>query len=363
MLTVIVPCFNGKKTINRAIDSVLPAPGVNILVVDDGCPDETGKYVELAYSGEERVKVITHSKNLGLGEARNTGIDTVDSKFVTFLDADDYWQNGPLALRSCEALDQAEADVGFMPVVMDVKEGHPPEVYPDGHLIAPFSGRIVNIHEVPQMSVIQPCWSQVYRHRFLIQNNIRFHRRKFEDHDFGLEVVLTADRLLVLSRSPTIHYDKTRQGTLSSSILTPADHKLYMSHVARVLELLLHHPEIHQQFRAERACHYTFRLLYHLLKAEHLTEELVVNCRHLIESLCMGDTISELLEVSCIRSDPTERMLKRHSYLPNALDHAVGSQSRFTHFIQLLRFIRQQPIGKARTLGKLGLRVVSMPWR
>ena len=363
MLTVIIPCYKAKDTIDRAIKSVLQAPGVQILAVDDACPDDTGAHVKSVYDMEPRLRLLTHDENLGLGAARNTGLDNSSTEYVAFLDADDHWTNSAQISQACQEMKQVEADAGYMPVVIVTDNDKPPNAYPDQLPIAPLIGQTTNIQSTPQMSVIQPCWSMLYRRQFLTESNQRFQRRKFEDHDFGLEVVLTASRLLVLTNSPVIHYDKTRMGTLSSSRLTAEDLQLFRDHVARVVELMNDHPELPEKSRAERASHYIFRLLRQLLDTEHLTTDSINRTFEMIDALRGNSRVSELLKLPQYRSGATQQLLARHPYLPAALDRALINQSRFVHLVRLLRFGRKQPRGKARTLAKLGLRMVSLPWK
>lgn len=86
-ISVVIPVFNGEKFIARAIDSVLAQthPAREIIVVDDGSTDNTAEIVK-SFGGT--VKYLLQ-KNSGPGAARNLGIRTANSVWVTFLDADD----------------------------------------------------------------------------------------------------------------------------------------------------------------------------------------------------------------------------------------------------------------------------------
>ena len=95
MLSVVIPLFNKRSTIQRALDSVLSqtvAP-TEIIVVNDGSTDGSG---EVARAMGPRVRVIDQS-NRGVSAARNTGIEAASGPLIAFLDADDWWQPGFLA--------------------------------------------------------------------------------------------------------------------------------------------------------------------------------------------------------------------------------------------------------------------------
>ncbi len=363
MLTVIIPCYRAKATVIRTVDSVLQAKETQILVVDDACPDGTGAHVSKTYNHESRVKVITHDKNLGLGAARNSGLDQSVTEFVAFLDADDYWTQGPMIGTACQEMSKLNAEAGFMPAVIHTGNDKQPHTYPDYELIAPLTGKLLNIESTSLLSVVQPCWSIIYRRQFLMDNHIRFHRRKFEDHDFGLEIVLTTSALLVLTTSPTVHYDKTREGTLSSSELTKADHQLFLAHVTRVIELLNKRSDLPEQSRAERVQHYTLRLVHQLFAIEHLTDGMILDSLNLIHLLRLESQVIDFTKNPENQSEQTVRLLSRHPNLMNALDRTLVNERRFIHSIRLLRFARKGPLGKGRTLARLGLKAVSMLWK
>ena len=91
LITVIVPVYNVEKYINRCVDSIINQSYTNleIILVDDGSPDNCGQICDKYANEDARVKVI-HKKNGGLGFARNSGMEVSTGKYVTFIDGDDY---------------------------------------------------------------------------------------------------------------------------------------------------------------------------------------------------------------------------------------------------------------------------------
>ncbi len=71
LIAVVIPCYRTRDSIRSVIGQV-PASVQRIYVVDDACPQETGEHVRQTVS-DERVTVVTHSKNLGVGGAMITG--------------------------------------------------------------------------------------------------------------------------------------------------------------------------------------------------------------------------------------------------------------------------------------------------
>jgi glycosyltransferase involved in cell wall biosynthesis len=89
-LSVIIPLYNKKDTVQRAIDSILNQTVLpnEIIVVNDGSTDGSEKIVEAIH--HPLIKLI-HQENAGVSAARNKGIEFAKSEWVAFLDADDYW--------------------------------------------------------------------------------------------------------------------------------------------------------------------------------------------------------------------------------------------------------------------------------
>lgn len=89
-ISVIIPCYRAAATLRRAVGSALTgAPtDLEVLLVDDGSPDDTGALCDELAAADPRVRAL-HRANGGAGAARNTGLDAAHGDWVLFLDADD----------------------------------------------------------------------------------------------------------------------------------------------------------------------------------------------------------------------------------------------------------------------------------
>ncbi|WP_262495112.1 glycosyltransferase [Labilibacter marinus] len=90
-VSIIVPIYKVEKYIHRCMESILnqTLKETEIILVDDGSPDNCPKICDEYAQKYERVRVI-HKKNEGLGFARNSGIQIATGEYVTFIDSDDY---------------------------------------------------------------------------------------------------------------------------------------------------------------------------------------------------------------------------------------------------------------------------------
>ena len=90
MISVIVPAFNVESTITRTLDSILAQTysEIEVIIVDDGSADETGKVIDNYVSQHKRAKVI-HTKNQGVTAARLAGVAQASGEWIGFVDGDD----------------------------------------------------------------------------------------------------------------------------------------------------------------------------------------------------------------------------------------------------------------------------------
>lgn len=96
---VVIPTYNCARYVGVAIDSVLgQTMSVDrVVVVDDGSTDDTQRELR-KYKG--RIEHL-YQQNAGIGAARNAGVEILDTEYLAFLDADDFWM-----------LDKIEAQMG-----------------------------------------------------------------------------------------------------------------------------------------------------------------------------------------------------------------------------------------------------------
>lgn len=87
LLTIIIPCYNVKKYIDRCLKDLLNS-SYEIILIDDGSTDGTSIRCDY-YNKYNNIKVY-HKKNGGLSEARNFGLERASGKNILFLDSDDY---------------------------------------------------------------------------------------------------------------------------------------------------------------------------------------------------------------------------------------------------------------------------------
>lgn len=97
-LSIIIPVYCVEDTLDRCITSVLHQniSDFEVILVDDGSPDNCPKMCDDWANKENHIKVI-HKVNGGLSDARNTGINASQGEYITFVDSDDYLEENTYA--------------------------------------------------------------------------------------------------------------------------------------------------------------------------------------------------------------------------------------------------------------------------
>lgn len=125
LISVIVPVYNVEKYINKCIDSIINQTYTNleIILVDDGSPDNCGKICDEYAEKDKRIKVI-HKKNGGVSSARNEGLKKSKGEWISFIDADDWIEKDFCEILINKAI-ETKSDIalcGYNRVVDNQKE-------------------------------------------------------------------------------------------------------------------------------------------------------------------------------------------------------------------------------------------------
>src|SRR5699024_8305216 len=99
-ISIIVPVYKVENELDRCVQSLMKQTykNIEIILVDDGSPDQCPKLCEQYAKEDERIRVI-HKKNGGLSDARNAGLNLARGEYVLYVDSDDY-----IEVDSCERL-------------------------------------------------------------------------------------------------------------------------------------------------------------------------------------------------------------------------------------------------------------------
>lgn len=220
LVSVIVPVYNVERYLQRCMDSVLKQSyrNLEIILVDDGSPDNCPAMCEAFKLQDPRVKVI-HKENGGLGFARNSGLDAATGTYITFIDSDD-WISEDHIENLYQAAKTAGADVvigAHTSVLADgVQQIHPirlqEKVYKDveitNEILLPLIGAEANHPQDVQFNS-SSCMN-LYRLDVIKSNELRFRSEKIaiaEDYFFNVDFFCCAKRAAVINEVGYFYFE------------------------------------------------------------------------------------------------------------------------------------------------------------
>ena len=193
-LSIIVPVYNGEKTIKRTIDSLLnQTVEVDIIVINDGSNDNTEKIVlDLK---KDNGNIYYHYKdNSGISDTRNLGIEKVNTEFFGFLDSDDYVKTD-MAEKMLDAI--KDNDICMSNFTWVYEDGSRKEAKDIGYK---------NKHEIIE-KMFSTLWNKIYRTSWFKNTGIKFPSGlRYEDTSLLIRLAYFMDKVAYVDEAFVDYY-------------------------------------------------------------------------------------------------------------------------------------------------------------
>ena len=214
-VSIIIPVYNTGEILRGTIDSVLSQTYRNfeLLLIDDGSTDESGKICDEYMFLDERVKVF-HEENGGVCRARNIGIDNSTGEYITFCDHDDTYDPDLLRTEMQYAF-RENADI----VIVGAK--HYNDETNKTIVIAKsmyFSGKEEirrNFNEIMSSGVLGTIWNILYKKSTI--GDVRFqeeYKKGHEDINFNMDII---KRVNIIRSTNVVLYNHIIRKSMSTS--------------------------------------------------------------------------------------------------------------------------------------------------
>ena len=232
-LTVVIPIYKTEKYIYECVDSVLKEAPENsdIILVDDGSPDNCPFICDEYAAKDSRVKVI-HQQNSGLSAVRNNAIDVADSKYIFFIDSDDYLEDGYFS-----KIFSRKADLVIGNYRAFYTDGTPDIIgYMNKRSYSSLYDYLCDFHH-HFATVFNFAWGKLYRLDIIKEHNIRFpiDIKMVEDVVFNLEYYRYCTSFELCDDAHLMY--RQMNNTLSKQI-DPKTFKWYEDSYTRIKNLL-----------------------------------------------------------------------------------------------------------------------------
>ncbi|TQJ53465.1 bifunctional glycosyltransferase family 2 protein/CDP-glycerol:glycerophosphate glycerophosphotransferase [Streptomyces sp. NBC_00080] len=241
--SVIVPAYKVQAYLHECLESVLSQSfaDLELIVVDDRSPDACGEIIDEFAARDTRVRAVHLPENVGLGQARNAGLERATGDYLLFLDSDDTLT--PDALRA---------------IADRVKETDEPDVLVYDYASTYWSGETVRNQFAAQLSeegtapfrledrpgllrVLMVAWNKAYRREFVEGVGLTFPSGYYEDTPWTYPALMAAESLATLDRV-CVHYRQRRRGNILST--TSRGHFDVFEQYDRVFAFVEQRPEL-----------------------------------------------------------------------------------------------------------------------
>ncbi|WP_455145936.1 glycosyltransferase family 2 protein [Brachyspira pilosicoli] len=228
-LSIVIPIYNVEKYLEDCLNSVInqTLKEIEIICVDDCSTDNSFTILEEFAKKDDRIKVLKHDINRGLGPARNTGIKASQGEYVGFIDSDDYVSKDYFENLYNTAKKYNSDITNTLNILTDTesvikkydyniinylsrKESRNINLYVEGKSDISIIDEKENTKEYPFVV----AWNKIYKREFLINNELYFMEIKSgsEDEDFYQRILLNEPSTSYNHKS--IYYYRQRASSL-----------------------------------------------------------------------------------------------------------------------------------------------------
>ena len=213
---MIIPVYNVQAYLEECLDSVLGQSfdDLEVIAVDDRSPDHSPAMLDERAAREPRLKVVHLEQNVGLGPARNAGLEHATGRYVMFLDSDDSITPGSLAAIA-EQLEKARwPEMLIVDHARTYWWGKVQRNLKSDLLEELSHGPAFTTEEHPELfDLLHVAWNKVSRRDFLEREQLEFPPGYYEDTPWTYKALLTAKSISTLAYL-TVHYRQRRHGNI-----------------------------------------------------------------------------------------------------------------------------------------------------
>lgn len=215
-ISIIVPIYKVENHLEKCINSILNQTfrDFELILVNDGSPDNCGNICDLYKERDSRIKVI-HKKNGGLSSARNAGLDIAKGDYIGFVDSDDY-----INKNMYEVLYNIAKNDNSDIVICDYKSVNKNNENYDDSIEKKYEvSRFNNIEALNELYsdnniIFTVAWNKIYK-RYLF-NNLRYELGKLHEDEFIIHKILYNSNKISFVKYKLYYYLQTENSIMRS---------------------------------------------------------------------------------------------------------------------------------------------------
>ena len=229
-ISVIVPVYNVEDYLKECLDSIInqTLKEIEILCIDDCGTDNSIDILKEYAKKDDRIRIISHKENKGLGPARNTGIKESKGEYISFIDSDDYISRDYLENLYNTIIKYDTDIVSTINIKRVVGEAISlysininkylsifQKIFNKNHFEGISNANIKDEKENTKNYPFVVAWNKLYKRSFLLDNDLFFMdiKKGSEDEDFYQRLLLNSPSISYNHKS--IYYYRERNYSLT----------------------------------------------------------------------------------------------------------------------------------------------------
>ena len=203
LVSIVVPIYNTENYLEKCINSLTQQSysNIEIIAVDDGSPDGSGRKIEKLAKSDEKIRVF-HKENGGLSSARNYGIKKAKGEFICLVDSDDYVKRDFVAVMLENVL-RNKADVAVI--------GYN-DYLPEKQIVSGEGAAVSLLTKQENIDVV--AWNKMYRRELFTKNDIWYPEgQNYEDCLTTYKLLARAQTVTYIEKSLYCYVDRARSIT------------------------------------------------------------------------------------------------------------------------------------------------------
>lgn len=251
LISIIVPVYNVSKYLEKCLDSIINQTyrNLEIILVDDGSTDDSGKICENYAQIDSRIKVI-HTENQGAAEARNSGLEVAKGECIGFVDGDD-WIEHDSYKNAYEMIQKYNADIVAWGHSVVVEEKINKTVRNDGTI------QVLNTAEALDFILKDErlqsfLWDKLFKREMF--EGLRLKRQcSVEDIDICYQLIMKAKNIVLYNKAQYYYFQ--RKNSTQNQRGYKVDIDQFLIFLESIEKVSPQYPHL-REFLVDRLCKY-----------------------------------------------------------------------------------------------------------
>lgn len=311
IVSIIIPVYNVSLYLSECLDSLVNQTyyHLEIILIDDGSTDGSGKICDAYAEKDRRIKVI-HQENQGAANAKNIGLDNVTGSYIMFVDADDLIKRDTIEILLNKLMTTNSDMIQFQFSYVYVNG-----MFKNQELV--HSNYYSNVEFLKKFLYDWTCsliWNKIFRAD--LTKDIRFHkeRRCIDDEFYTYKIVMNAK---TITEIPDNFYSYRQR---KSSVMKSVNYETQRTWDAidniteRCFCVIKKYPELKKAYYTHLLEMYVYICRQFYINVDQIKTVKKMIRKTIIQAVFAGTAIPDVLDAGCLLFQKTQNILNNNTF-------------------------------------------------